>query len=123
MDRLTTLLVVDDTVFMRETVKSLAVECGLQVVGEAENGQQAIELYRTLQPDLVTMDVTMPVLSGLDAIKEIVNEFPSAKIIVVTALGQQKVVIKALENGAKDFLTKPFDHEQFKRIIRQMIVI
>lgn len=117
---MTTLLVVDDALFMRETVKAIASEGGFEIVGEAENGQQAIEQYRKLQPDLVTMDITMPVLSGLDATKAIVEEFPQARIIVITALGQQKLVIKALENGAKDFLTKPFDREQFISTLRQI---
>ncbi|MEG0381293.1 MAG: response regulator, partial [Kurthia sp.] len=110
---MTTLLVVDDALFMRETVKGIAGECGFEIVGEAENGKQAIEQYRRLRPDIVTMDITMPVLSGLDATKAIVEEFPDARIVVITALGQQKIVIKALEYGAKDFLTKPFDREHF----------
>lgn len=120
---MTTLLVVDDTLFMREMVKGLAEECGFTVIGEAENGLQAVELYRQLKPDVVTMDITMPEMSGLDATKIIVDEFPDAKIIVVTALGQQKMVVKALNNGAKDFLAKPFQLAQFKQILHQLEVI
>lgn len=115
-------MVVDDTAFMREMVKGLAKECGFDVIGEAENGLQAIELYRQLKPDVVTMDITMPIMSGLEATKLIVDEFPTAKIIVITALGQQKLVIQALNNGAKDFLAKPFGLTQFKQIVRQLEV-
>lgn len=117
------LLVVDDTLFMREKIKMIAKEIGLEVVGEAANGQEAILQYRKLQPDLVTMDITMPIMSGLEATKNIVAEFPKAKIIVITALGQQKIVVNALENGAVDFLTKPFEDEQFLRTIRHHIAI
>lgn len=116
-----TLLVVDDTLFMREKIKMLALDLGIEVVGEAADGQEAIEQYRKLQPDLVTMDITMPLMSGLEATKKIVDEFPKAKIIVITALGQHKIVVNALENGAIDFLTKPFEKEHFLRTIRHHI--
>ncbi|MBQ0138451.1 MAG: response regulator [Kurthia sp.] len=121
-EQVTTLMVVDDTAFMRDMVKGLAKECGIEVVGEAENGLQAVELYRQLKPDVVTMDITMPVMSGLEATKIIIDEFPTAKVIVITALGQQKMVIQALNNGAKDFLAKPFGLAQFQQIFRQLEV-
>lgn len=123
MKTMVTLLVVDDALFMREKLKMLAAEVGLDVVGEAANGQEAIEQYRKLQPDLVTMDITMPVMSGLEATKNIVEEFPKAKIIVITALGQHRIVVNALENGAVDFLAKPFEKEHFLRTIQHHISI
>ncbi|MGM9968012.1 response regulator [uncultured Rummeliibacillus sp.] len=118
---LPTVLVVDDTLFMRDSMKTMLQETGFDVIGEAENGKQAIEQYFKLQPDVVTMDITMPVMSGLDATKEIIKDDPNAKICIVTALGQQKVILQALKNGAKDFITKPFERERLETTIRQMI--
>lgn len=121
MKLLSTVLVVDDTLFMRNAITTMLEEAGFVVIGEAENGKQAIEQYFKLQPDIVTMDVTMPVMSGLEATKEIVKDDPNAKICVVTALGQQKLILQALKNGAKDFITKPFEMERLVSTIRQMI--
>ncbi|MBK3495213.1 response regulator [Viridibacillus sp. YIM B01967] len=104
-------LVVDDTMFMRHAIKTMLAGSDYEVVGEASNGKEAIEKYRELLPDVVTMDVTMPIMTGLDATKMIIDEYPDAKIIVISALGQQKMIIQALENGAKDFIMKPFDQE------------
>ncbi|MBO2536580.1 MULTISPECIES: response regulator [Rummeliibacillus] len=118
---MSTVLVVDDTLFMRNAITTMLEEAGFVVIGEAENGKQAIEQYFKLQPDIVTMDVTMPVMSGLEATKEIVKDDPNAKICVVTALGQQKLILQALKNGAKDFITKPFERERLVSTIRQMI--
>ncbi|MEH6947261.1 response regulator [Peribacillus asahii] len=103
------ILVVDDAKFMRMTLSNILKKANHQVVGEAENGQEAIERYRDLNPDLVTMDITMPVMSGLDAVKGIKQEFPTAKVIMCSAMGQQKMVVEAIEAGAKDFIVKPFD--------------
>lgn len=112
-----TVLIVDDAMFMRVALGNMLKEWGFEVVGEAANGKQAIEKYRELQPDLVTMDLTMPVMSGLDAVKEIIPEFPDAKIIMITALGQHRIIVDAIENGAKDFVTKPFTSENLKSVI------
>lgn len=103
------ILVVDDAKFLRMTLSNILKKANHEVVGEGENGQEAIELYRSLQPDLVTMDITMPIMSGLDAVKEIKKEFPLAKVIMCSAMGQQKMVVEAIEAGAKDFIVKPFD--------------
>lgn len=118
---MSTVLVVDDTMFMRHTITAMLEEAGFEVIGEAENGKQAIKQYQKLHPDIVTMDVTMPVMSGLEATKEIIKEDPHAKICIVTALGQQKVILEALKYGAKDFITKPFEREHLETTIRQMI--
>ncbi len=112
---------VDDTIFMRQAITEILEDAGFDVIGEAENGEQAIEQYLKLHPDVVTMDVTMPVMSGLEATKEIIKEDPNAKICIVTALGQQKVILEALKYGAKDFITKPFERERLETTIRQMI--
>jgi len=116
-----TVLVVDDTLFMRVTISNMFNEWGYEVVGNAVNGKEAIELYRELQPDLVTMDVTMPVMTGIAAVKRIVPEFPNAKIVMITALGQQKLIVEALESGAKDFITKPFEPERLRAIADQLV--
>ncbi|MFJ8260899.1 response regulator [Rummeliibacillus sp. NPDC094406] len=118
---MSTVLVVDDAMFMRHAITTMLEEAGFEVIGEAENGKQAIEQYQKLHPDVVTMDVTMPVMSGLEATKEIIQNDPDAKICIVTALGQQKLILEALKSGAKDFITKPFEREHLETTIRQMI--
>lgn len=116
-----TVLVVDDTLFMRVTISNMFSEWGYEVVGNAVNGKEAVAMYRELQPDLVTMDVTMPVMTGIAAVKEIIPEFPNAKIIMITALGQQKLILDAIESGAKDFITKPFEPEKLKAAADQLV--
>jgi two-component system chemotaxis response regulator CheY len=106
------ILIVDDAKFMRITLTSILKKADHEIVGEAENGREAVELYRQLRPDLVTMDITMPEMSGLDAVKEIKKDFNDAKIIMCSAMGQQKMVVDAIEAGAKDFIVKPFDGSQ-----------
>ena len=106
------ILVVDDAKFMRMTLSNILTKADHDVIGEGENGEEAIRLYRELKPDLVTMDITMPVLSGLDAVKEIKKEDPTAKVIMCSAMGQQKMVVEAIEAGAKDFIVKPFDESR-----------
>lgn len=116
------ILIVDDAKFMRLTLSSILVKANHEIVGEGENGLEAVELYREYQPDLVTMDITMPVMSGLEAVKLIMQEFPEAKIIMCSAMGQQKMVVEAIEAGAKDFIVKPFDeirvNDSINRILR-----
>ncbi|MGE7998942.1 response regulator [Lysinibacillus sp. NPDC093190] len=116
-----TVLVVDDTLFMRVAISNMFTEWGYKVVGKAANGKEAVAMYRELQPDLVTMDVTMPVMTGIAAVKEIIPEFPDAKIIMITALGQQKLIVEAIESGAKDFITKPFEPERLKAVVDQLL--
>lgn len=111
-----TVLVVDDALFMRVTIGDMFKEWGFEVIGEAANGKEAVALYDQLKPDLVTMDITMPVMKGIEAVKLIVEKDAEAKIIMVTALGQQKKVKAALKSGAKDFITKPFQEEQLKMV-------
>jgi two-component system, chemotaxis family, chemotaxis protein CheY len=106
------ILIVDDAKFMRITLTNILKNANHEIVGEAENGREAVRLYRELKPDLVTMDITMPEMSGLDAVKEIKKDFKDAKIIMCSAMGQQKMVVDAIEAGAKDFIVKPFDGSQ-----------
>jgi two-component system, chemotaxis family, chemotaxis protein CheY len=103
------ILIVDDKKLMRKTLTTILAKTDHVVVGEAENGNQAIMFYRELLPDLVTMDITMPEMNGLEAIKRIRAEFPAAKVIMCSALGKQKIIMEAIEAGAKDFIVKPFD--------------
>ncbi len=101
-------LVVDDAAFMRLMLKDILTKGGHEVVGEAANGLEAIERYKELKPEVVTMDITMPEMNGIDAIKEIRKIDPNATIIVCSAMGQQAMVIEAIQAGAKDFIVKPF---------------
>lgn len=118
-----TILVVDDALFMRVAIGNMLKEWGLEVVGEASNGKEAIALYEQLRPDLVTMDVTMPVMTGNEALKHIIANDPDAKIIMITALGEHKKIKMAIENGAKDFIAKPFNPEQLKTMVFNVLNI
>ncbi|EHR77514.1 chemotaxis protein CheY [Thermococcus litoralis DSM 5473] len=101
-------LIVDDAAFMRMLVKKILVQAGHQVVGEAGNGKEAVEKYKELKPDLVTMDIVMPEMDGISAVKEIMKIDPNAKIIMITAVGQEAKVMEALKSGAKGYIVKPF---------------
>lgn len=115
------ILIVDDAKFMRMTLSNILKKAGFEIVGEGENGKDAIRLYRELQPDLVTLDITMPEMSGLEAVKEIKREFPDAKVMMCSAMGQQKMVVEAIEAGAKDFIVKPFDEARVVDAIRRIL--
>ncbi|SOC37186.1 response regulator [Ureibacillus acetophenoni] len=115
-----TVLVVDDALFMRTAVGNMFKEWGYDV-HIATNGKEAVDLYPQILPDIVTMDITMPIMSGLDAVKQIVPNYPDAKIIMITALGQQRIIVEALEYGAKDFITKPFDSTQLKMVVDKLL--
>ena len=106
------MLIVDDAAFMRMMIKDILTKNGYDVVGEAENGQVAVEKYRDLKPDLVTMDITMPEMDGIAAVKEIKSQDPAARVIMCSAMGQQAMVIDAIQAGAKDFIVKPFQPER-----------
>ncbi|MFC4101743.1 response regulator [Paenibacillus xanthanilyticus] len=106
------ILVVDDAAFMRLMLKDILTKGGHEVVGEAENGLVAIERYNNLKPDLVTMDITMPEMEGIDAVKEIRKSDPSARIVMCSAMGQQMMVVQAIQAGAKDFIVKPFQPDR-----------
>jgi two-component system chemotaxis response regulator CheY len=105
-------MIVDDAAFMRMMVKDILSKNGFTVVGEAENGALAVEKYMDLKPDLVIMDITMPEMDGLQAVREIRKKDPQARIIMCSAMGQQTMVIEAIQSGAKDFVVKPFQAER-----------
>ncbi|MEQ6378459.1 response regulator [Bacillaceae bacterium S4-13-56] len=115
------ILIVDDAKFMRFTLENILQKDNHEIVGEAENGQEAISKYKELSPDLVTMDITMPGINGLEAIKQILMVNPDAKIIMCSAVGQQKTVMEAIELGAKDFVVKPFDESSVLDAIRRVL--
>lgn len=105
-------LVVDDAAFMRMMIKDILTKNGLTVAGEAENGAVAVEKYRELKPDLVTMDITMPEKDGIAALKDILAIDKKARIVMCSAMGQQAMVIEAIQAGARDFIVKPFKPER-----------
>lgn len=111
------LLVVDDSLFMRQMLKNILPKDQFDVVGEASTGKEAIVKYKELKPDVVTMDITMPDMDGITAVKEIRKLQPDAKIIMCSAMGQKPMIKEALEAGAVDFIIKPFDKEKAIKII------
>lgn len=109
------ILIVDDAKFMRTLVRDALSKAGHEILGEAENGNQAIQLYKDLKPDLVTMDITMREKDGLDAASEILKSDSRARIIMVTALGQEDLLARAIKMGVKDFVVKPFPPERLQQ--------
>jgi len=101
-------LIVDDAAFMRMLLKKILTQAGHQVVGEAANGKEAVQKYQELNPDLVTMDIVMPEMDGITAVKEIKQIDPNAKILMITAVGQEGKVMEALKAGASGYIVKPF---------------
>ena len=115
-----TVLVVDDAAFMRMMIRDILSKEGY-VIHEAVNGRDAIEKYDELQPDLVTMDITMPEMNGLDALRTIRASDPAAKVLMVSAMGQQKMIVEALESGAMDFLVKPFQPTKVLETVKKCL--
>lgn len=115
------ILIVDDAAFMRMMIKDILTKNGYQIVGEAENGKVAVEKYRELKPELTTMDITMPEMDGITAVKEIRKEDPKANIIMCSAMGQQAMVIDAIQAGAKDFIVKPFQPDRVLEAVRKAL--
>lgn len=115
------ILIVDDASFMRTTIKKILEAEGLAVAGEAGSGTEAIQKYRELQPDAVMLDITMPGMSGVEATKRIKEFDENAKIIICSAMGQQTMVAQALQNGAKDFIVKPFAKERVIAAVRRVL--
>ena len=105
-------LVVDDAMFMRKVVSDALVSGGHEVIGEAANGQEAVARFRELRPDVMTLDITMPEMDGIAALREIIALDPSARVIMCSALGQESKVLEAVKAGAKDFIVKPFQKER-----------
>lgn len=112
------LLITDDAMIIREMIKEIAAEVGLEVVGEAENGQEAIDKFKEFSPDLVTLDLVMPNFDGLHALRGIREISSSAKVIVISALDQKEVLRNALSAGATDFVVKPFKKDELIKTLR-----
>lgn len=114
------ILIADDAAFMRMRSATLLKELGHEVI-EAENGQQAVDLFRSERPDAVLLDITMPVMDGLDALREIRRLDGEARVAMVTAMGQQQVIMEAIKAGAKDFVVKPFDSDRIQSALWKLV--
>jgi len=114
-------LIVDDAAFMRMMIKDILGKNGYEIAGEAENGSVAVDKYKEIKPDIVTMDITMPEMDGIAAVKEIMAFDPSARVIMCSAMGQQSMVIDAIQAGAKDFIVKPFQPERVLEAVAKAI--
>ena len=115
------ILIVDDAAFMRMMIRDILTKNGYNVIGEAENGAKAFEKYNELKPDLVLMDITMPEVDGIAALKKIKGADPNALIIMCSAMGQQAMVIEAIQGGAKDFIVKPFQPDRVLEAVKKVI--
>ena len=116
-----TVLIVDDAKFMRMVLRRILTSQGHKVVGEATNGEEAVEMYAKLRPDIVTMDIVMPKLNGIEAVRRIMQFDRNAKIIMVTALGQESFVLDAIKAGAREFIIKPFRNEEIIKVVAKTI--
>ncbi|MDR7856258.1 response regulator [Tissierella sp.] len=115
------ILIVDDASFMRMMIKDILSKNGFVILGEADNGLKAIEKFKELNPDLVIMDITMPEMDGIQAVKEIKKISNSAKIVMCSAMGQQAMVIEAIQAGAKDFIVKPFQADRVVEAVKKAL--
>lgn len=115
------IMIVDDAAFMRKRIRNILTKEGYEVVAEGINGAEAVEHYKQLRPDLVTMDITMPEMDGITALQEIRKIDPAALVVMVTAMGQQSMVVKAIKAGAKDFIVKPFEPERVLATLKNVL--
>lgn len=113
-------LIVDDAAFMRMQLKEAFIRCGAEVVGEAAGGAECIEQYRALRPDLVTLDITMPDMDGITALKQLKALYPEAKVVMCSSMGHHEKLIACIQAGAMDFIVKPFKMEKLESIIRNI---
>ena len=116
-----TVLVCDDAVFMRTMIGDILTQAGLEVVGEADSGLSAVEKYKALRPDLVTMDIIMPEMGGIDAVRAITDFDPQARVLMCSAMGQQALVAEAIQAGAKDFVVKPFQPSRVLEAVQRVL--
>lgn len=114
-------LIVDDAIFMRRMLSDILTKGGHEVVGEAGDGVEATAQYKKLKPDIVTMDIIMPNMGGIEAVREIIKENRDAKILIVSAMGQQQLVVEAVQAGAKDFIVKPFEASRVLSAVERLI--
>ena len=116
------IMIVDDAAFMRKRIRNILTKEGYEIVAESSNGREAVDNYKQFKPELVTMDITMPEMDGISALQEIRKIDPMAMVIMVTAMGQQSMVIKAIKAGAKDFIVKPFEPERVITTIKKALM-
>jgi two-component system chemotaxis response regulator CheY len=116
-----TVLIVDDVAFVRKTLSEIFTEAHYQVVGEAEDGAKAIDLYARLRPDVVTMDIVMPQMSGIDATRKIIKMDKDAKVVIVSAMGQENLVMEAINVGARDYILKPFSSSDVLKTVERVL--
>jgi len=114
-------LIADDASFMRLMLKNILEGAGYEVVGEAGNGKEAIQKYRELKPDMLISDMVMPEMGGIDVLKEVLAEFPDANVLICSAIGQQALVIEAIQAGAKDYIVKPFEQSNVLETVAKII--
>lgn len=115
------ILICDDAAFMRMMIKDILTKNGYNIAGEAENGLKAVEKYDEVKPDLVLMDITMPEMDGIQALKKIKEKDPSASVIMCSAMGQQAMVIESIQAGAKDFIVKPFQADRVLEAVQKVV--
>jgi two-component system chemotaxis response regulator CheY len=116
-----TVLVCDDAIFMRTMIADILTQAGYKVIGEAESGVEAVRRFQELKPDLVTMDIVMPEMGGIDAVREIIKHDPTARILMCSAMGQQALVVEAIQAGAKDFVVKPFQPARVLEAVQRLL--
>ena len=115
------ILICDDAAFMRMMIKDILTKNGYNIAGEAENGAKAVEKYAELKPDLVLMDITMPEMDGIEALKKIKDTYPNAAVIMFSAMCQQAMVIESIQSGAKDFIVKPFQADRVLEAVQKVV--
>jgi two-component system chemotaxis response regulator CheY len=115
------ILICDDAIFMRTMIADILTGAGYEIAGEAESGLQAVERYKALKPDLVTMDIVMPDMGGIDAVKAIIAVDPEARILMCSAMGQQQLVVEAVQAGAKEFVVKPFQPSRVLEAVKRLL--
>ena len=115
-------LIVDDVAFVRKTLSEILTEAHFQIIGEASDGAEAVEMYARLRPDVVTMDVVMPNMSGIEATKKIIKTDKSARVVIISAMGQESLVMEAINVGAKDYILKPFSSADILKTLERALI-